>query len=88
MPMISRVRRWANQRSSQANSMRARTIFTRAKVRSTTVAQGSTTGPGDPDADVDSNQPQPGHRSRRIQRAIGEADQKIRPVAKREAEKT
>ena len=86
MPMISRVRRCASQRSSQANSMRARTIFTRAKVRSTIVAQGS--GPaGRSDADVDSEQPQAGHGRRRIQRSVSQADQKVRPVAQRETQK-
>ena len=87
MPMISRVRRCASQRSSQANSMRARTMFTRAKVRSTIVAQGSTTRPGDSDADVDSEQPQAGHRRRRVQRSVSQADQKVRPVAQRETQK-
>ena len=43
--------------------------------------------PGDADADVDSKQPQAGHGRRRVQRSVGQPDQKVRWVAEREAQK-
>ncbi len=42
--MISRVRRCASQRSSQAKTIRASRMFTIAKVNSTIATQGSATG--------------------------------------------
>ncbi len=87
MPMISRVRRWASQRSSQAKSMRARTRFTRAKVRSTIVAQGSRLGRAIPIPISIPSSHKAGHRRGRVQRTRDQADQKVRPVAQRETQK-
>ena len=51
------------------------------------MAQGSRRGRATADADVDSEQPQAGHSRCRVQRAVDQADQKIRAVAQRETQK-
>ena len=84
MPMISRVRRCASQRSSQAKSTRARTRFTRAKVKKHNRGPWKQTRPGDSDADINSQQPHAGNSRCRVQRSVDQADQKIRAVAQRE----